>query len=361
MQYLMLDALLALQTFISIGFLVNAILFAVTGSTIIAANAPSSAAAMLSRHQAIHLRTALLAAIVRYSVEFARGCAASGLNLRRDGITGTRQKVATLARSPACKYAFFALFFLVLFSGAGGGAAISPSDTTSATSNVRLAALCLVPLVTREVVWLGWSVRDAFQWMQTKPAANNDSEDGSSRMADGEQDWSTEEWVINTLRSAAGFVVGLACSGAGNGGEGGFASLNYDAQARLLSRRLFQLNVAAEALVVAETATRVDFPSPLHRAAALYALLRIILAEFWSHPMAFLAELTPFVRPRGGTSDDGGKSVRTVDDDDDDDDGSEDSDGDDSAGDSDGGDSDGESGSESDDGDDDGETSGGGE
>jgi len=281
MQYLLLDALLALQTFISVAFLANTVLFAFSRG---------AAATLLSRHEAFHVRAALLAATARYSVEFARSCRMSGLNLRREGITETRRKMSALARGSSCKYAFFTLFFLLLLGCRDGTSNSEVVGGTTGVVSTRLAASCLFPLMTREVVTLGWSARDALQWMSTSSSAASAASDTKK----SEEEWSSEEWAIGALRFGVGFGVGLACCGLG--GREGFASLGHGGQARVLSRRLFQLNTAAEALLIAEIATRVVFPSPVHRAAVLYALARIVLADFWSHPVAFIREFTLFVK-----------------------------------------------------------------
>jgi hypothetical protein len=80
LEFLLLDSILTTQTFLSLGFLFYAAL-ACVGTT--------------AAHRAWSIRAAFIAASVRYSVDFARALISAHVNLDRDGLETTAQKVHT--------------------------------------------------------------------------------------------------------------------------------------------------------------------------------------------------------------------------------------------------------------------------
>jgi hypothetical protein len=157
--------------------------------------------------------------------------------------------------------------------------------------NLQLARLCLLPLVSREVVHLGWCVRDGLQWIEASAAAPGDARDGDN-VAGG-------HWAASFLRAAGGAAAAAVCGRA----PGQFRALGDAGQAALLSKRALQLNTALEAaLFLALAARRGAFPTPAHKALCLFVLLRILLADAWARPVAFLRELAPFVATTSSSS-----------------------------------------------------------
>jgi hypothetical protein len=280
LEFLLLDGPRALQTVLGVALIVEALLFALADTA--------------SSSQARFFQLCAAVACARYAVEFARRAGAIDLSVQRDGLARTKAKLAALARSAAGKYTFYALFVLLfrrLFFAAAGAPGATAAPALAPQGNLQLARLCLLPLVSREVVHLGWCVRDGLQWIEASAAAPGDARDGDN-VAGG-------HWAASFLRAAGGAAAAAVCGRA----PGQFRALGDAGQAALLSKRALQLNTALEAaLFLALAARRGAFPTPAHKALCLFVLLRILLADAWARPVAFLRELAPFVATTSSSS-----------------------------------------------------------
>jgi len=283
LEFLLLDGPRAMQTLLGAALLVEALLFML-------ADAPSSG----SRY--FQLCAAL--ACVRNVVEFARRAGAIGLNVQGDGLLRTQAKLTALARSAAAKYAFFGLFLLLfrhLFTttvaaagGATGGTATA-APGAALLDYLQLPRLSLLPLLSRELVHLGWCVRDGLQWMEATEATT--AEDDDRELLDGEKS-APGHWAASAMRHAGGASAAVLCGRT----PSQFKALSDEKQAALLSKRTLQLNTALEAALFCALAMRRGaFPTSAHKALCLFVLLRILLADAWAQPVAYLRELAPFV------------------------------------------------------------------
>jgi len=253
-EYLLADGVLAAGTLLSLAVLANAALFTLAGG---AGGAPAGSGSRAN--EAWYLRQALLLAAARHGLELARaGLVDARVNLLRDGLHATREKARGLARSAACKYAAYACFFLLfcpLFaaaaapvgSGAAGGKLGGATAARAASvAASRLGLLCLVPLIAREAVALGWTARDALQWIAGTPG--NEGGDGGGDVgsdggggADEEAEGSCVGGWVAVVRGGAGAAVGAVCGHS----AAAWAELGDGAQAALLAKRLQQVKAHA--------------------------------------------------------------------------------------------------------------------
>lgn len=297
LEFLLLDGPRAMQTLLGAALLVEALLFML-------ADSPSSG----SRY--FQLCAAL--ACVRNVVEFARRAGAIGLNVQGDGLLRTQAKLTALARSAAAKYAFFALFLLLfrrLFSttetaasGALGGTTTASAPGAALLNDLQLPRLSLLPLLSRELVHLGWCVRDGLQWMEVSEAAAAEVDDGEVSAGEG---GAHGNWAASAMRYTGGVTAAVLCGRT----PGQFKALSDKKQAALLSKRTLQANTALESVLFCALALqRGVFPTSAHKALCLFVLLRILLADAWAQPVAFLRELAPFVATTSSKSrgDEGG-------------------------------------------------------
>ena len=283
LEFLLLDGPRAMQTLLGAALVIEALLFML-------ADSPSSG----SRY--FQLCAAL--ACVRNVVEFARRAGAIGLNVQGDGLLRTQAKLTALARSAAAKYASFALFLLLfrrLFSTSETAASGALGGTTAASAgaallnDLKLPRLSLLPLLSRELVHLGWCVRDGLQWMEVSEAAAAEVDDGEVSAGEG---GAHGNWAASAMRYTGGVTAAVVCGRT----PGQFKALSDEKQAALLSKRTLQVNTALESvLFCALVLQRGVFPTSAHKALCLFVLLRILLADAWAQPVAFLRELAPFV------------------------------------------------------------------
>lgn len=258
MEYLLLDGLLSLQTLLSLTFLLHLCLV-IVGS--------------VAADRAWHLRAALGVAIIRNFVDFLRAASISHIDLKRDGLQQTHLKIRELARNASCKFAFYSIFFL-LFPPMSN-APVGTGDSWSS-----LEWLCLLPLTTREMVSLGWTIRDALQWMSAFEVIEEGNEVAPK----------DEDWIYKMFCHSVGLLVATCCGYS----TSSFIAKGFEGQAELISQRLFITNFVVEFFVLWGLAAR-HFPSPLHRALAICVFLRILLSEFGNNPLALLNRLATHV------------------------------------------------------------------
>jgi len=241
MEYLLQDKLDALRASLAVALFVN---------TAVCATAATPAKGLKA------FRAAAVVSAAANALDFIALSRDAGINLAANGLDETFETARSLANSPACKYAFFALFFLIR----------GPTN------------LCLAPVVFREAAWTLWTVRDAFRWMESGV------DQGSLA-------------VVNRVRSIAGSAASVLLFAPQ------FQDLTDEDQEEVLGRRLFQVNVVLEAIIGLRLLSSPDFPSKVHRVLALYVYFRIVVAGLNQRPQAMAMDPLGLLRSLGRKDD----------------------------------------------------------